>query len=246
MQKIRQINSTKSSRYFLKYKNIIPLIALTGFGIYSYSKRRKSFIYKTIKFNIPKSISNYFYNFLLSDEIKQNSISLVNNIFTHSSTKKALGELIKGALDDKDISMNIKSNVSFMMTDFIKDKSIKEQLIRTLIVAIQNKEIKKESMELVKEFFDYPKTQEVFIAFVQEVSMKEEIKQMFTRLVMDSAIMTMKMSETKKKGAEFIADIWSDPVVRWNMFKRSILFWKSTSPSSGSLNNNNKNNGLKH
>lgn len=243
--KIKEIPKAKSTRYILNYKNIIPLIAITGFGIYSYRKRRKAFVHKKKKLKISKALSSYFHNILKSDEIKRDSISLVNNVFSHSSTKKALCELIKGALDDKEISLSLKSFASSMLIDFIRDKSIKEQIIRNMIVVMQNKELKKESIELLKDFLDYPNTKEAFIGYCKEVAMKEEIKEMFTNLIIDSAINTMKMPEIKKKGAEFIADIWSDPIVRWNMFKRSILFWQTTPQSTESINNGNTSN-VKH
>ena len=46
---------------------------------------------------------------------------------------------------------------------------------------------------------------------------------------MESAIVTMKKNETKKKFSEFIAKVWSDSNLRWNIFKRALQFWSNSS-----------------
>ena len=200
-------------------------MAFCGISFYFLKKKmqQKFFV------NFSNSINKYLHSILTSKEIENDGVNLVNRVIAHPQTTSSLALLVKGAIKDKEISKGLFDFSNSLFVDLLQDKKIQNLIQKNLQISLQNKSLKIECINLLQYILNQEKTKEITKNYFIEMFYKNEFKKTFTNLVMESAIVTMKKNETKKKFSEFIAEVWSDSNLRWNIFKRALQFWSNSS-----------------
>ena len=200
-------------------------MAFCGISFYFLKKKmqQKFFV------NFSNSINKYLHSILTSKEIENDGVNLVNRVIAHPQTTSSLALLVKGAIKDKEISKGLFDFSNSLFVDLLQDKKIQNLIQKNLQISLQNKSLKMECINLIQYILNQEKTKEITKNYFIEMFDKNEFKKTFTNLVMESAIVTMKKNETKKKFSEFIAKVWSDSNLRWNIFKRALQFWSNSS-----------------
>lgn len=221
VNKFRNYNYNK---VYAKFKKYAPFMTVFAFGFYFAKKKIK----KRLSNNFSASINKYLHSILTSKEIENDGINLMNKVIAHPKTKLSLILLVKGALKDKEISQGLISFSNNLITDLLQDKKIQSLIQNNLQMALQNKLLKNECINLIQYILNQERMKEISTTYMLDMFERNEIKKSFTNLVMESAIDTMKKKETKKKFSEFISDIWSDSSLRWNIFKRALQFWTNS------------------
>ena len=233
-QKFRQITNLstnkwnrwkKTQKFAMFYKKCLPIMAFCGISFYFLKKKmqQKFFV------NFSNSINKYLHSILTSKEIENDGVNLVNRVIAHPQTTSSLALLVKGAIKDKEISKGLLDFSNSLFVDLLQDKKIQNLIQKNLQISLQNKSLKMECINLIQYILNQEKTKEITKNYFIEMFYKNEFKKTFTNLVMESAIVTMKKNETKKKFSEFIAEVWSDSNLRWNIFKRALQFWSNSS-----------------
>lgn len=191
------------------------------YQIYSKSEEIKHFNLKT-----------YTKELLNSKEVKEGGSILVNGILKEKDTKDAVVDCLNTILCDEVILKDATSFGATLLTDIIKEEELKTEIKKLLLKIVQGPELKNEAIELVN-FITYEKmTEDILARYFKDIFVREDIIQALTCIVSDSIVHTLNSGATKKKFAEFITDVWSDPSLRWFVIKKSVDFW---SPTPGSI-----------
>jgi hypothetical protein len=225
---------------------IIPLIKKRKFLPFTFTKAKlKLLFYSSLLgitfYNLP-NISKYFTNFqdknitenskkylntlLTSEEIKLGGIELLDKIFKDEKSKQAVIILLKDLLENGEVFSATKQYGVDLFSSLLKEDELKQEVKKLFIEILTTPEIKTEGVEILKYIIEKEESKDIMAQYFKVIFLRADIIKALSNVISDSAIHTMNSATTKKKFSEFVADVWSDPNLRWYVIKRALNFWQ--------------------
>ena len=123
-----------------------------------------------------------------------------------------------------------KYGVSLFSSLILEEELQKE--VKTLFVDLLNSDtIKKEGVDLLKYIIEKEESKDIMAQYFKVIFLRSDIIKALSSVIVDAGVYTMDQPNTKKKFAEFVTDIWSDPNLRWMLIKKTFNFWQTAAES---------------
>lgn len=220
------IIKNKKKKYY--YKNLIKKImiigGISGLCTYYYFYKYPYFENKTENINLKAKM--YINSLLVSEELKEGGVVLLDRIFKDDKSKDATIELIQTVLENKTILDETSLYAVSLLNNILSDNDFKTEIRNLIIEIIKSDEVKEETVNVLRFFVEKKDSQDIVSQFFKLIFLREDIMKALASVISDSAVYSMADAATKKKFAEFITDVWSDPNLRWFVLKKSLNFWE--------------------
>jgi hypothetical protein len=186
------------------------------------------------KEKINGNVKKYIHSLLISSEIKEGGVELLQEIFKNDYSKQSTIELLENLLKDPYVMENTKIYGVGLFNELLKEEELRGEFKKLLIDLLRMEEIKTEGSELLRHIIEKEESKDIMSQYFKVIFLRSDIIKALSSVITDSAIYTMNGATTKKKFAEFILDVWSDSNLRWYVIKKSLNFWQ---PASATVKN---------
>ena len=207
------------------------LFLMTMYTLYAHRQRVQKFILSFQSEHFNNNVKKYIHYLLLSDEIREGGLDLLENIFQNKYSKQATVELLDNLLKDPYVMENTKIYGISLFNELLKEEELKNEFKKLVIDLLQMQEIKLESLDLLKHILEKEESKDILSQYFKVIFLRSDMIKSLSSVITDSALYTMNSQTTKKKFAEFILDVWSDPDLRWFVIKKSFNFWQASNAS---------------
>jgi hypothetical protein len=227
----------KTSKYsFIKSTNFRKLLFYSGLcGLfYFYSDQINFKIQNFIKRTINQPTKNYINSVLVSNEMREGGLELLDNIFKNKHAKEATVVLLNNLLKDEKIIQATKVYGVGLFNQLLREKEVQEEVKKIFVDILKSEEVKFEGIGILKYIIEKEESKDIMSQYFKVIFLRSDIIKALASVITDSAIHTMNMDLTKKKFGEFLIDVWSDPNLRWYVIKKSLNFWQ---PASATVKN---------
>ena len=204
-----------------------------SFGVIALSIYHRSFIKESLG-NFTKKYLNEkpkkYLNYLLtSEEIREGGVDLLDRIFKHKNSKQSTVELLNCLLENPEVMKETKKYGVGLFNDLLKEDELKKEVKHLFLDILKSDEIKTEGVSLLQFILDKEESKDIMSQYFKVMFLRADIIKALSSVITDSAIHTMNIPTTKRKFAEFVIDVWSDPNLRWYVIKKSLNFWEPAS-----------------
>jgi hypothetical protein len=223
------------------YKLSVCSAAISLF--YFYKKEILEYMKNFQKRNFNENSKKYINSLLVSSEIREGGVILLENIFKHEHSKASTVQLLNNLFEDPKVMESTKAYGVGLFNELLKEEEIKAEVKKLFKDLLAMEEIKLESVALLKYLLEKEESKDIMSQYFKVIFLRSDIIKSLSSVITDSAIYTMTGATTKKKFAEFVIDVWSDPNLRWYVIKKSLNFWQpatTTVENGRNLNLNDK------
>jgi hypothetical protein len=170
-------------------------------------------------------IRNILSNILNSDEVRYKGCVLLKEIFNDKKSEPLVQNMLNDVLMSERF-LEASKKFGIKLIDKVKDDEIIQNNLETLMLKqFKSTKIKEESIKLVNFVANQPDTKHVVSQFFKVVFLREDIVHSLTHLFNESAFRVMDSTQAQNYFSDFIGNVWADPLLRWNLFKKSFDFW---------------------
>lgn len=230
---------SKPATSLLKFlpKWLINLTFISSISVLIYYNRKEisDYLRKFQKNNFNEKSKKYINSLLISEEIKEGGVILLDNIFKNDHSKTATVQLLNNLLNDPKVMDSTKAYGVGLFNQLLSEDELKFEAKKLFVDILASDEIKEEGVQILKYIIQKEESKDIMAQYFKVIFLRSDIIKSLSNLIIDSGIYTMGTPVSKKKFAEFVIDVWSDPNLRWYVIKKSLNFWQ---PAQTTVKNN--------
>jgi hypothetical protein len=205
--------------------NITIISSVSGLTYY-YRKEISDYLKNFQKKNFNEKSKKYINSLLVSEEIKEGGVILLDNIFKNDHSKASTVQLLNNLLEDPKVMDSTKAYGVSLFNQLLQEEELKFEVKKLFVDILASDEIKQEGVQLLKYIIQKEESKDIMAQYFKVIFLRSDIIKSLSNVISDSGIYTMNTPATKKKFAEFVIDVWSDPNLRWYVIKKSLNFWQ--------------------
>lgn len=205
-------------------------------GVFFYYRKPIINKIKTSIEDFKLSSKKYLNYLLLSNEMKEGGVILLDKIFKEKHSQRATIELLNSLFVNEEVKeATTKYGVS-LFQNLLKEDELQTECKKLFVDILKTDEIKKEGVDLVKYIIEKEESKDIMSQYFKVIFLRSDILKALSSVITDAGVYTMNQPATKKKFSEFVTDVWSDPNLRWVIIKKTFNFWQTANESDSKEN----------
>ena len=184
-----------------------------------------------------KTSSKKYLNYLLvSTEIKEGGIILLEKIFKEKHSQRATIELLNSLFVNEEVKDATTRYGVSLFKDLISEDELQTECKKLFVDILKTDEIKREGVNVLKYIIEKEESKDIMAQYFKVIFLRSDIIKALSSVILDAAVYTMDQPGTKKKFSEFVTDVWSDPNLRWIIIKKTFNFWQTAAETENKDN----------
>jgi hypothetical protein len=205
-------------------------------GLFFYFRNHIKEQIKSISQDFKNSSKKYLNYLLLSTEIKEGGVILLDKIFKENHSQRATIELLNSLFVNEEVKeATTKYGVS-LFKDLISEGELQTECKKLFVDILKTDEIKREGVDALKYIIEKEESKDIMAQYFKVIFLRSDIIKALSSLITDAGVYTMDQPTTKKKFADFLTDVWSDPNLRWIVIKKTFNFWQTAAETENKEN----------
>ena len=213
------------------------VISLSIFTLISYLIFSTANISKKVRGYVTYPFRKLVNDILISEELESGGRNLLHKLFENEKTKTAviilLGDVMK---DDRFMTEGVNFGKNLFI-NVLQNEEIREEIIKVFVRVLLSENTKSSVISLFRSVTSQVELEQILSQFLKVIFTREDIYSSLFKLFSDVVVKLLNDEATKTKFADFLAMIWANQSLRWNIIKKTVDF-TSVSPASITISEN--------
>lgn len=219
---------TQSSKINFNKFTILGISIFFGTFFFFHREEIRLIINNFRKMKNSDYFNKFVFNILTSEEVKEGGVELLDSILKSKHAEEACRIILSGLFNNPTIMDETTKYGVGIFNQLLNEEELKNECLILFVDLLKDEKIKNEAVKILEYVIKRSESNDIISQYFKNVFLKDELIKSLSGVISKSAYYSMSTNETKKKFAEFLVDVWSDPAFRWNVIKKSINIFPDT------------------